>query len=82
MQSRPHFSRLSPGARKAMLDTEAYLAKCSIERRLLHLIKMRASQINGCAYLAQLDACGDRADGAIGLWESTAYNDPDYCLDK
>jgi AhpD family alkylhydroperoxidase len=33
-----------------MLGLEAYLAKCGLEAPLLHLLKLRVSQINGCAY--------------------------------
>ena len=40
----------SQGLFRAMAGLEEYLNNCSIEHRLLHLIKLRASQINGCAY--------------------------------
>jgi hypothetical protein len=50
MHSRIDFRKASPAAVKTMFDMEAYLARSSIERPLLHLVKMRASQINGCAY--------------------------------
>lgn len=33
-----------------MLGLEQYLHQCGIEESLLHLIKLRASQLNGCAY--------------------------------
>jgi AhpD family alkylhydroperoxidase len=38
------------GAYHAMLGLEDYVKKCGLEESLLHLIKMRASQINGCGY--------------------------------
>jgi len=38
------------GAMKAMFGLETYLAKCGLEVSLLHLLKLRVSQINGCAY--------------------------------
>jgi AhpD family alkylhydroperoxidase len=33
-----------------MLGLEEYLHKCGLEEGLIHLIKLRASQVNGCAY--------------------------------
>jgi AhpD family alkylhydroperoxidase len=50
MQPRFSYAKLSPGAYHAMLALEKYLAQCSIEENLFHLIKLRVSQINGCAY--------------------------------
>jgi alkylhydroperoxidase family enzyme len=38
------------GAYQAMLALENYLKQCGLEANLLHLIKLRASQMNGCAY--------------------------------
>src|SRR5262249_19682745 len=35
---------------RAMLGLEQYLRECSLEQPLIHLVKVRASQINGCAY--------------------------------
>lgn len=50
MKSRYNGATTSPGAYKAMLGLEQYLHQCGIEESLLHLIKLRASQLNGCAY--------------------------------
>jgi AhpD family alkylhydroperoxidase len=48
----PRFSytTTSPNPYDAMHGLEAYLASCAIEQPLVHLVKLRASQINGCAY--------------------------------
>src|SRR5262245_62617868 len=35
---------------KAMFELETYLAKCGLDESLLHLLQLRVSQINGCAY--------------------------------
>ena len=43
-----------PGAIKALSGLELYLAKCGLERSLLHLLKLRASQINGCGFCIDL----------------------------
>jgi AhpD family alkylhydroperoxidase len=50
MQSRFNVMELVPDACAALLKVEAYLADCGLEHALLALVKMRASQINGCAY--------------------------------
>lgn len=44
-----HFS-LAPAAIKAMMTLETAIAASGLDNRLIGLIKLRASQINGCAY--------------------------------
>jgi AhpD family alkylhydroperoxidase len=63
MQSRVNYAKAAPGALKTMLDIEAYLAKCGLEHSLLLLVKMRASQINGCAYCLDMHSKDARAEG-------------------
>jgi AhpD family alkylhydroperoxidase len=50
MEERIHYAKVAPLAYHALLGLEKYLHDCGIEQPLLHLIKLRASQINGCAY--------------------------------
>ena len=50
MEARFNLMKAAPGAYVAMLGLEHYLQECELEQPLLHLIKLRASQINGCAY--------------------------------
>ena len=50
MESRFNPYTTSPDAYKAMRGLEEYLRTCGLEESLLHLVKLRASQINGCAY--------------------------------
>jgi AhpD family alkylhydroperoxidase len=80
MQPRLDITKVSPAALKTMLDIEAYLAKSSIERSLLHLIKMRASQINGCAYCLDMHSKDARAEGeteqrlyTLDAWRETPF---------
>ena len=40
----------APAAYEALSGVEAYIQRCGLEASLIHLVKMRASQINGCAY--------------------------------
>jgi AhpD family alkylhydroperoxidase len=44
------YAKIAPGIYHAMLGLEKYLHECGLEQSLLHLIKLRTSQINGCAY--------------------------------
>ncbi|MEG1456781.1 MAG: carboxymuconolactone decarboxylase family protein, partial [Comamonas sp.] len=50
MQTRTDFYTASPDAMKAMLALEAAVGKLSIELPLLELVRLRVSQINGCAF--------------------------------
>ena len=40
----------APAAMRALQQAESYIQQCGLEKRLIELVKMRASQINGCAY--------------------------------
>jgi AhpD family alkylhydroperoxidase len=50
MEARFNYAKAAPGAFKAVLGLEQYLHQRGLEESLLHLIKLRTSQINGCAY--------------------------------
>jgi len=50
MQQRLDAMKISPAAFKAMSGVQAYVDQSGLERPLLELIKIRASQINGCAF--------------------------------
>ena len=50
MQTRINITSIKPGALKAMLELGDYLRQCGLEPKLLDLINLRVSQINGCAY--------------------------------
>ncbi len=63
MSTRIDFMKVSPGAIHAMLGLEKYVHASGLEESLLHLIKMRASQINGCAYCLDMHSKDARAGG-------------------
>jgi AhpD family alkylhydroperoxidase len=63
MSTRIDFTKVSPGAIHAMLGLEKYVHGSGLEESLLHLIKMRASQINGCAYCLDMHSKDARAAG-------------------
>jgi AhpD family alkylhydroperoxidase len=80
MQARIDYAQIAPDALKAMLGLEHYLAKSSLDRRLLDLVKLRASQINGCAYCIDmhwkdLRAAGESEQRLYGLdaWREAPY---------
>ena len=83
MSSRIEFAKVAPGAVHALLGLEKYLQKSGLETSLLHLLKMRASQINGCAYCLDMHSKDARADGEteqrlylLNAWrETTFYSD-------
>lgn len=54
MQPRFNFYKAAPDAYKAVADLEDYVQNSGIEKRLIHLIKLRASIINGCSYCVDM----------------------------
>lgn len=50
MNVRVDYETAAPGVYRAMRGLEQYLRASSLEEPLIHLVKLRASQINGCAY--------------------------------
>lgn len=80
MQSRLDFAKAAPGVMKAMLAMQAYLTQCGLEPSLLELVKLRASQINGCAYCIDMHSKDARAGGeteqrlyALDAWHETPF---------
>lgn len=74
----------SAGAMKAMLDLEHYLEKCGIEEKLLHLMKLRVSQINGCAYCLDMHWKDLRAIGETEqrMYSLDAWRECPYYTDR
>lgn len=50
MEARLDYTKASPEAYKAMVQMEGVVRRSGIDPKLLELIKIRASQLNGCAY--------------------------------
>jgi AhpD family alkylhydroperoxidase len=57
------FKKLVPAAYRAMFTLETYVHQSGLEASLLELVKMRASQINGCAYCLDMHSKDARAAG-------------------
>jgi AhpD family alkylhydroperoxidase len=83
MEARINIMEKGQRALRAMYGLNGYLAKCSIEKKLLDLINYRVSQINGCAYCLDMHSKDLRAEGEteqrlymISAWrEGPMYTD-------
>jgi AhpD family alkylhydroperoxidase len=80
MEPRLNAYEAAPGAIRALLTLEATVKKLGIDARLLDLIKLRASQINGCAYCVDMHAGDLRKAGetarridALSVWRDTPF---------
>lgn len=80
MQSGLDFYKASPDAAKAMLALEAAVKSLDLEPSLLELVKLRTSQINGCAYCVDMHSHDARKHGeserrlyAIAVWREAPF---------
>ncbi|MDR9749900.1 carboxymuconolactone decarboxylase family protein [Pseudomonas sp. SZMC_28357] len=80
MDSRLDYYAASPRAMKAMMTLEAMTSTLSIEGPLLHLIKIRASQLNHCAFCTDMHSIDARRLGesdrrlyAVSVWRSSDF---------
>ncbi|HZD51272.1 MAG TPA: carboxymuconolactone decarboxylase family protein [Silvibacterium sp.] len=71
MEQRLNYAKTSAAGYRAMMGLEAYLQECGLEELLIHLIKLRASQINGCAFCLDMHWKDLRA---IGETEQRLYS--------
>ncbi|MFC3908043.1 carboxymuconolactone decarboxylase family protein [Legionella dresdenensis] len=78
--SRVDFYKTSPDAIKAMMGLEGYVNRCSLDKKLLELIKLRVSQINGCVFCVDMH-CADalkagesqRRLNAVAVWQEAPF---------
>lgn len=83
MRPRLHYAHADPGIYEAMDALDRYLAGSGLDPVLLNLVRLRASQLNGCAYCIDLHWKDLRALGeseqrlyALDAWqESPGYSD-------
>lgn len=64
MKARLDFRSASPEANKAMSALHKFVQQCGVEHSLLELVKLRVSQINGCAHCIDMHSKELRAAGA------------------
>src|SRR5512135_952052 len=80
MQERIAFKKITHEGLEAMGHLEGYVRRCGLEPSLLELVKLRASQINGCAYCIDMHTKDARARGeseqrlyALIVWRETPF---------
>lgn len=84
MQSRIGYRRVAPGALQAMGQLEEYINRSGLEHSLLDLVRLRASQINGCAYCIDMHTKDARARGETEqrLYELSAWRETPFYTDR
>ena len=77
------YKAASPGAYEAVRAVEIYVRKCGLEKSLIELVKMRASQINRCAFCLDMHSKDARHSGEteqrlylLSGWEETSLYTP------
>jgi len=80
MQARLDWYKVSGGAYRAMAGLEGFVRDASLDPALLHLIKKRVSQINGCAYCLDMHSKDARAAGETEqrLYELDAWRETPF----
>ena len=80
MEQRLNYAKVSPDSLRAMMELEKNVATSTIERPLYELVKIRASQINGCAYCLDMHTKDARKAGeteqriyALSAWRETPF---------
>ncbi|VEP18023.1 conserved hypothetical protein [Hyella patelloides LEGE 07179] len=83
MKSRLEFEKIEPAAARAVWELEKYVRSCGLDKPLLELIKIRASQINGCAFCIDMHTKDARQAGeteqriyALNAWAETPFFTP------
>jgi AhpD family alkylhydroperoxidase len=80
MEARFDYGKTAPGVYEAMGGLEHYLSGCGLEKPLMYLIQLRASQMNGCAYCLDMHWKDLRASGeneqrlySLDAWRECPY---------
>src|SRR5579871_3355676 len=80
MEPRLEIAKAAPPAYRAMAGLEAYVRQSGLEETLLELVRLRASQINGCAFCVDMHTKDARVAGeteqrlyAVAVWKETPF---------
>jgi AhpD family alkylhydroperoxidase len=86
MKARIDLMHVNPGVVQAMLGLERQVGQAGFDRKLLDLVRMRASQINGCSYCLDMHSKDARANGeteqrlyGLDAWRETPYYSAREC---
>lgn len=84
MKNRIDLKQLEPDAYKIMFNFEKYLSDSGLSKLHKHIIKVRASQLNGCAYCVDMHTKEARAIGEseqrlfnLTVWRDTPFFTPE-----
>jgi AhpD family alkylhydroperoxidase len=80
MDRRFDYREFSPDPVQALGAIEKYIAGCGLDHKFIHLLKLRASQINGCAFCIDMHSIDARAAGeseqrlyALNAWREAPF---------
>ncbi len=80
MKARIDFTRIDPQVTQPLFALQGAIDKSGLDEKMLHLVKVRASQINGCAHCIDMHTKDARADGeteqrlyGLSAWRETPY---------
>jgi AhpD family alkylhydroperoxidase len=80
MEQRLDFYKANPAAIKALVGVEERIGKSALEKSLTELVRLRASQINGCAYCVDMHTTDARKGGeterrlaTVVVWRETPF---------
>src|SRR5438552_8462173 len=84
MEERLKYAKAAPNGYRAMAALQDYVDGCGLEPLLLELVKMRASQINGCAYCIDMHSKDARAMGESEqrLYELNAWRETPFYTER
>ncbi|WP_144153057.1 carboxymuconolactone decarboxylase family protein [Paraburkholderia sp. BCC1885] len=80
MQSRLDFYKATPAGIRAMMALEQAIGQSGLEKSLMELVRLRASQINGCAFCVDMHVADARKGGeterrlaTVTVWRETPF---------
>jgi len=80
MEPRLNFFKSGPEAMKAMAGLDQQIARSGLEKSLVELVRLRASQMNGCAYCIDVHTAdarkageGERRLATVAVWRETPF---------
>jgi len=84
MEPRIDYTKYAQDAQKALYGLEKYILTCGLDHHLVHLLKMRASQINGCAFCIDMHSKDARALGETEqrLYELDAWRETPFYTER
>lgn len=84
MEPRLDYSKVAPEGVEGLSKLEGYVRKSGLEHSLLELVKLRASQLNGCAYCIDMHAKDARTNGESEqrLYGVSAWHEAPFYTDR